>query len=113
MPQGSRAHKFMAEMFFFCYIFVFISLATDRGELHADFWNTKARQALFTAINVQPNTRKAKNMILFIGDGESEQHLSCKWHHYFLVLPGSLHEKKPERLKNMLLIYTVKNTLNK
>ncbi|KAM3619103.1 uncharacterized protein V6R79_003043 [Siganus canaliculatus] len=38
-------------------------------ELQANYWNTKAKQALFTALNVQPNVRKAKNLILFLGDG--------------------------------------------
>lgn len=78
MPQGSRVHKCVVEIvqcvFNLC---VFISPETDTRELRADFWNNKGRQALFTAMNVQPNTKKAKNMILFIGDGESEQ-FYCK-----------------------------------
>ncbi|XP_072295269.1 alkaline phosphatase-like [Eucyclogobius newberryi] len=38
-------------------------------ELHASYWNNKAKQALHTAINIQPNLHKAKNVILFLGDG--------------------------------------------
>uniref|UniRef100_A0A8C6WEV6 alkaline phosphatase n=1 Tax=Neogobius melanostomus TaxID=47308 RepID=A0A8C6WEV6_9GOBI len=38
-------------------------------ELHASYWNNKARLALHTALNVQPNLHKAKNVILFLGDG--------------------------------------------
>ncbi|KAM9358375.1 intestinal-type alkaline phosphatase [Symphorus nematophorus] len=40
-----------------------------KEELHASYWNNKARQALHTAINVQPNLHQAKNLILFLGDG--------------------------------------------
>lgn len=38
-------------------------------ELHASYWNNKARQALHTALNIQHNLHKAKNVILFLGDG--------------------------------------------
>ncbi|XP_056132439.1 intestinal-type alkaline phosphatase [Lampris incognitus] len=38
-------------------------------ELHANYWNNKGRQALHAALNVKPNTNKAKNLILFLGDG--------------------------------------------
>ncbi|KAF3835222.1 hypothetical protein F7725_027780 [Dissostichus mawsoni] len=33
------------------------------------YWNNKARQALHTALNVQPDVHQAKNLILFLGDG--------------------------------------------
>lgn len=56
---------------------MFTSPERDLSELRTDFWNNKGRQALFTAMNVQPNIKKAKNMILFIGDGESEHQASC------------------------------------
>ncbi|CAL1592535.1 unnamed protein product [Knipowitschia caucasica] len=38
-------------------------------ELHASYWNNKAKQALHRALGVQPNLHKAKNVILFLGDG--------------------------------------------
>ncbi|KAK7889806.1 hypothetical protein WMY93_025366 [Mugilogobius chulae] len=38
-------------------------------ELHASYWNNKAKQSLHTALNIQPNLHKAKNVILFLGDG--------------------------------------------
>uniref|UniRef100_A0A8C6Q5B1 alkaline phosphatase n=1 Tax=Nothobranchius furzeri TaxID=105023 RepID=A0A8C6Q5B1_NOTFU len=38
-------------------------------ELHASYWNNKGKQALHTALNNQPNVRRAKNLILFLGDG--------------------------------------------
>lgn len=78
VPQCSRVHKPWQKLSIFFYLCVFIYPERDVRELHADFWNNKGRQALFTAMNVQPNTRKAKNMILFIGDGESEHQRSCK-----------------------------------
>lgn len=42
-------------------------------ELHAHYWNNKAKQALHSALNVQAraNVYQAKNLILFLGDGES------------------------------------------
>lgn len=47
-----------------------IFLLTE-DELHADYWNNKGKQALHSALNIQPNIRQAKNLILFLGDGES------------------------------------------
>lgn len=41
-------------------------------ELLASYWNNKGKQALHTALNVEPNIHLAKNLILFLGDGESE-----------------------------------------
>uniref|UniRef100_A0AAQ5ZAG1 alkaline phosphatase n=1 Tax=Amphiprion ocellaris TaxID=80972 RepID=A0AAQ5ZAG1_AMPOC len=38
-------------------------------ELHADYWNIKGKEALYTALNLQPNVHQAKNIILFLGDG--------------------------------------------
>ncbi|XP_060934429.1 intestinal-type alkaline phosphatase [Limanda limanda] len=38
-------------------------------ERHASYWNNKGREALHTALNVQPNNHQAKNLILFLGDG--------------------------------------------
>ncbi|KAK9519438.1 hypothetical protein VZT92_022167 [Zoarces viviparus] len=45
------------------------TLSISEEELHASYWNNKARQALHTALNVQPNIHQAKNIILFLGDG--------------------------------------------
>lgn len=42
-------------------------------ELHASYWNNKGSQALHDALNVQPNVHQAKNIILFLGDGESKK----------------------------------------
>ncbi|XP_034386954.1 intestinal-type alkaline phosphatase-like [Cyclopterus lumpus] len=54
-------------------LLIFISvqrtLSVSEEELHASYWNNKARQALHTALNVQPNLQQAKNIILFLGDG--------------------------------------------
>lgn len=45
------------------------TMSYSEEELHASYWNNKARQALHTAMNIQPNLHKAKNVILFLGDG--------------------------------------------
>ncbi|XP_047229990.1 intestinal-type alkaline phosphatase [Girardinichthys multiradiatus] len=54
-------------------LLIFISahwaLCVIEEELHADYWNNKAREALHAALNVQPNVHQAKNLILFLGDG--------------------------------------------
>ncbi|XP_056270809.1 intestinal-type alkaline phosphatase-like [Pseudoliparis swirei] len=54
-------------------LLIFISVQTtvsvSEEELHASYWNNQARQALHTALNVQPNLQQAKNIILFLGDG--------------------------------------------
>ncbi|XP_042272901.1 intestinal-type alkaline phosphatase-like [Thunnus maccoyii] len=54
-------------------LLIFISvqwtLSSSDDELYASYWNNKGRQALHTALNVQPNIRQAKNLILFLGDG--------------------------------------------
>ncbi|XP_034738308.1 intestinal-type alkaline phosphatase [Etheostoma cragini] len=59
--------------FIFMVLLIFISvqwtLSVLEEELHASYWNNKARQALHTALYVQPNVHKAKNIILFLGDG--------------------------------------------
>ncbi|XP_041912700.1 intestinal-type alkaline phosphatase [Alosa sapidissima] len=33
------------------------------------FWNVKGKEALLTALEIKPNLHKAKNLILFLGDG--------------------------------------------
>ncbi|KAM4629847.1 intestinal-type alkaline phosphatase-like [Polymixia lowei] len=38
-------------------------------ELHASYWNTKGKQALDMAMNMKPKIHRAKNTILFLGDG--------------------------------------------
>ncbi|XP_073332801.1 alkaline phosphatase-like [Pagrus major] len=45
------------------------TVSVSEEELHPDYWNNKAKQALYTAMNAQPNIHKAKNLILFLGDG--------------------------------------------
>ncbi|XP_054910784.1 intestinal-type alkaline phosphatase [Poeciliopsis prolifica] len=45
------------------------TLCVIEEELHPEYWNNKAKQALHTALNVQPNVHRAKNLILFLGDG--------------------------------------------
>ncbi|XP_061153545.1 intestinal-type alkaline phosphatase-like [Syngnathus typhle] len=56
-----------------CGLLVFISIqGTDsvyEEELHASYWNHKGKEALHTALNIQPNLHQAKNIILFLGDG--------------------------------------------
>uniref|UniRef100_A0A096M6R2 alkaline phosphatase n=1 Tax=Poecilia formosa TaxID=48698 RepID=A0A096M6R2_POEFO len=57
----------------FAGLLIFVStqrtLCVIEEELHPEYWNNKAKQALHTALNVQPNVHKAKNLILFLGDG--------------------------------------------
>ncbi|KAG9329438.1 hypothetical protein JZ751_004768, partial [Albula glossodonta] len=36
------------------------------------FWNVKGREALNAALNLKPNLHRAKNLILFLGDGEAK-----------------------------------------
>ncbi|XP_037626473.1 intestinal-type alkaline phosphatase-like [Sebastes umbrosus] len=54
-------------------LLIFISvpwtLSASDEELQASYWNNKGRQALYTALNNQPNIHQAKNIILFLGDG--------------------------------------------
>uniref|UniRef100_A0A672J7V4 alkaline phosphatase n=1 Tax=Salarias fasciatus TaxID=181472 RepID=A0A672J7V4_SALFA len=38
-------------------------------ELHASYWNNKAKQSLHEAMQMQRNVHRANNMILFLGDG--------------------------------------------
>uniref|UniRef100_A0AAQ4NPP1 alkaline phosphatase n=1 Tax=Gasterosteus aculeatus aculeatus TaxID=481459 RepID=A0AAQ4NPP1_GASAC len=45
------------------------TVSISEEELHASYWNNKARQTLHTALNVQRNLKRAKNVILFLGDG--------------------------------------------
>ncbi|XP_037326161.2 intestinal-type alkaline phosphatase-like [Pungitius pungitius] len=50
-------------------ITVQLTLSISEEELHASYWNNKARQTLHTALNVQRSLKQAKNVILFLGDG--------------------------------------------
>ncbi|XP_061539649.1 alkaline phosphatase-like [Phycodurus eques] len=60
-------------VFVLCGLLLFISIqrtvSVDEEELHASYWNNKGKQALHTALNIQPNLHQAKNIILFLGDG--------------------------------------------
>ncbi|KAJ7993449.1 hypothetical protein DPEC_G00272550 [Dallia pectoralis] len=38
-------------------------------EVHPSFWNNKGKQALHKALGLTPNVHRAKNSILFLGDG--------------------------------------------
>ncbi|KAL1023319.1 hypothetical protein UPYG_G00039180 [Umbra pygmaea] len=38
-------------------------------EKYPSFWNNKGKQALHKALDLKPNVRRAKNIILFLGDG--------------------------------------------
>lgn len=40
-------------------------------ELDASYWNNKASKALSAALQAPRNLERAKNLILFLGDGES------------------------------------------
>uniref|UniRef100_A0A4W4FRS1 alkaline phosphatase n=1 Tax=Electrophorus electricus TaxID=8005 RepID=A0A4W4FRS1_ELEEL len=40
-----------------------------KEEQDPQFWNVKAQQALVSALAVKPNVHRAKNLILFLGDG--------------------------------------------
>lgn len=72
-----RVHKFSQEIVHFVIFMCLSHQKKDSRELRSDFWNNKGKEAIFTALKVQPHIKRAKNMILFIGDGESEQQLSC------------------------------------
>ncbi|XP_029355290.1 intestinal-type alkaline phosphatase isoform X1 [Echeneis naucrates] len=54
-------------------LLIFVSvqwtLCYSEEELHANYWNVKGKQALQTALSMQPNVHQAKNLILFLGDG--------------------------------------------
>ncbi|XP_055796934.1 intestinal-type alkaline phosphatase [Salvelinus fontinalis] len=39
------------------------------NEKHPSYWNNKGKQALHKALDMKPNVRRAKNSILFLGDG--------------------------------------------
>lgn len=54
----------------YCILFFFLLI---EEELHASYWNKQGRQAIQTALNIEPNLSQAKNLILFLGDGESEK----------------------------------------
>ncbi|XP_061681055.1 alkaline phosphatase-like [Syngnathoides biaculeatus] len=60
-------------MFVLCELLLFIliqrTVSVNEEELHASYWNNKGKQALHTALNIQPNLHQAKNIILFLGDG--------------------------------------------
>ncbi|XP_019730696.1 alkaline phosphatase-like [Hippocampus comes] len=60
-------------MYVLCGLLIFISIqrtvSVYEEELHASYWNNKGKQALHTALNIQPNLHQAKNTILFLGDG--------------------------------------------
>lgn len=70
-PHSSNVMPYKVHKFVTILWSIYVT-SPDLRERRTDFWNNKGRQALFKAMNVQPNFRKAKNMILFIGDGESE-----------------------------------------
>nr|XP_020669626.1 alkaline phosphatase-like isoform X1 [Pogona vitticeps] len=46
-----------------------LSDASLEEEKDPEYWNTKARQKLETALNLTPMNHRAKNVILFLGDG--------------------------------------------
>uniref|UniRef100_A0A3Q3WFU6 alkaline phosphatase n=1 Tax=Mola mola TaxID=94237 RepID=A0A3Q3WFU6_MOLML len=53
-----------------CYALpLIVSFVLIEEELHPSYWNNKAKQALYTAMKVQPNVHQAKNTIFFLGDG--------------------------------------------
>ncbi|XP_033820815.1 alkaline phosphatase-like [Periophthalmus magnuspinnatus] len=68
------AHN-MANKQTFIWIGLLLFTLVERGTCYSEeerqpsYWNNKAKQALHTALNVQPNMHKAKNVILFLGDG--------------------------------------------
>ncbi|XP_027146257.1 intestinal-type alkaline phosphatase-like [Larimichthys crocea] len=67
------------------------TLSYSEEELHASYWNNKAKQALFTALNNQPNVRMAKNLILFLGDGMGVPTVTAA-----RILKGQMAEKSGE-----------------
>ncbi|KAF3690800.1 Intestinal-type alkaline phosphatase [Channa argus] len=54
-------------------LLIFVSvhciLCISEDERHASYWNNKGSQAIYDALNIQPNVKQAKNVILFLGDG--------------------------------------------
>uniref|UniRef100_A0A8C5DSC1 alkaline phosphatase n=1 Tax=Gouania willdenowi TaxID=441366 RepID=A0A8C5DSC1_GOUWI len=47
----------------------FIHVIFQDDELHASYWNNKAKQSLHKAMKMQRDLHQAKNIILFLGDG--------------------------------------------
>lgn len=43
-------------------------------EENPSFWNRQAAAAIEASFKIQPRIRQAKNLILFLGDGESHWH---------------------------------------
>uniref|UniRef100_A0A671SYF9 alkaline phosphatase n=1 Tax=Sinocyclocheilus anshuiensis TaxID=1608454 RepID=A0A671SYF9_9TELE len=41
----------------------------EEEEQHPNFWYVKGKEALHTALSMKPNLHRAKNLILFLGDG--------------------------------------------
>ncbi|XP_072244776.1 intestinal-type alkaline phosphatase [Leuresthes tenuis] len=67
------------------------TLCFSEEELQANYWNNKGKQALHTALNIQPNVHQAKNFILFLGDGMGITTVTAA-----RILKGQLEEKSGE-----------------
>lgn len=52
-----------------CKLLMCIFMPADDERL-ASYWDNKAKEALNAALQRQPNLHQAKNVILFLGDGE-------------------------------------------
>lgn len=61
-PQGAR-----------CPCMPLALLSPPDAEETPDYWNEGARRRLESALALQPLAQRAKNIILFMGDGESRR----------------------------------------
>uniref|UniRef100_A0A673LR44 alkaline phosphatase n=1 Tax=Sinocyclocheilus rhinocerous TaxID=307959 RepID=A0A673LR44_9TELE len=48
---------------------VYFSKQQFKEEQHPNFWYVKGKEALHTSLSMKPNLHRAKNLILFLGDG--------------------------------------------
>ncbi|XP_017268792.1 intestinal-type alkaline phosphatase [Kryptolebias marmoratus] len=86
----AKTHKLI-----FTGLLIFISAqwtsCASEEELHASYWNNKGKQALHSALNVQRSLNRAKNLILFLGDGMGVSTVTAA-----RILKGQLGKKSGE-----------------
>ncbi|XP_048397511.1 intestinal-type alkaline phosphatase 1-like [Stegostoma tigrinum] len=65
--------------------------SADTGEEDPSFWNTKAKETLKIALDLEPVKHRAKNVILFLGDGMGVSTVTAT-----RILKGQLQNKSGE-----------------
>ncbi|XP_036442473.1 intestinal-type alkaline phosphatase [Colossoma macropomum] len=81
---------------------VFINSCSSDGPVEEEdprFWNVKGKDALIAALSLKPNVHRAKNLILFLGDGMGVSTVTAA-----RILKGQLDGKPGE--ENMLTMDT-------